>query len=843
MLKKMISRWKNDPDILNNIVCWQTEEKYSGDFVNIPESLAPKIRQALQNKNIYQLYKHQWISWKTVKSGKNIVVVTSTASGKSLCYNLPVLETVFNMPEARALYIFPTKALAQDQKNALLGLISEINPCPGEPGDTPSITTEVYDGDTPQYKRQAIRKSTRLLITNPDMIHAAILPHHTLWAEFFQNLRFIIIDEIHTYRGVFGSHVANVIRRLKRITRFYGSAPQFILTSATIANPVDHAKRLIEEPVSFVDQDGSPKGVRHFIIYNPPVVNSTLGIRNSPLKESIRLERDLLAYNVQSILFARSRRAVEHLLRSLREQCDTGENDLRGYRSGYLPTERRQIEKGLRAGHIRSVVATNALELGIDIGSIDSVIMAGYPGSIAATRQQSGRAGRRSGEGLSVLITSNNPLDQFLAQNPQFLLEQPPEKALINPDNLLILLQHLRCAAFELPFRFDETYGTVDRDLLLSLLQLLAGEGLLHPSKDRYFWVADQYPAQNTSLRTTTAERIVLLKENDGENNIIGIVDKTSAKWMVHPGAVYLHEGESYLVEELDLENRIARLREWNQEEYTEPIKQETVECLETNKEEKVNGGQKCTGEIMVTSQVVGYKRIRWITNEILETVDLTMPPETLRTNAYWVSLNDETINRIREMGLWRSKQNEYGPGWAQIRDAIRKRDQFTCQVCGKIENGQPHHVHHKIPFKQFVNQEAANQPDNLITLCPQCHRIAELSVKVRSGLAGILYIFHQLAPLFLMCDTADLGAHMDYHCAFMGGYPSVLLYEQIPAGIGLSEELFNQHNDLVASALQRLKHCPCEDGCPACVGPSGPEGTGAKAEALAILESLTGSV
>jgi DEAD/DEAH box helicase domain-containing protein len=455
---KLLSRWRADPSVADNITAWEQLPARSAEWADLPEELHPTLRQKLQKGAFHRLYSHQLRAWQVVCSGSHLAVVTGTASGKTLCYNLPILDRLLRDPAARALYLFPTKALAQDQ----LASLGEL--------DIEKIAAAIYDGDTPSQARRSIRRNARLVLSNPDMLHTGILPHHTNWADFFRNLQFVVIDEMHVYRGIFGSHVANVLRRLRRIARFYGANPQFILTSATIANPQELAEKLVEAQLEIIDQDGASRGAKSFLIYNPPVINPELGLRRSAMQESVRLADDMLAYRLQTVIFGRSRRGVELMLTYLRQQsaADRGwgsvpkdETEVRGYRGGYLPGQRRQIEHGLRTGQVRAVVATNALELGIDIGAMGAALLVGYPGSIAATWQQAGRAGRGDELSLAVLVATADPLDQFLARHPEYLFHRTPEQGLINPDNLLILLNHLRCAAFELPFQADEPFGSL----------------------------------------------------------------------------------------------------------------------------------------------------------------------------------------------------------------------------------------------------------------------------------------------------------------------------------------------------------------------------------------------
>ena len=461
-LPRLLDIWRNEPTIALNVIQWHTDEERPAQLTDFPTDLHPALAAALRRQGIKSLYLHQAESWQAIQAHENPVIVTETASGKTLCYNLPVVDAILKNPGSRALYLFPTKALTYDQHQGLDRLLSMALACPLAPKGS-SISTAVYDGDTPAHRRSVIRAQTNVLMTNPDMLHTAILPHHTLWADFLRGLRFVVIDEIHIYRGVFGSHLANLIRRLKRILRFYGANPIFVMTSATIANPGEHATRLIETPVTLIRRDGSPHGARHFLLYNPPIADPNLGYRRSAMQESIRLAGDLLDYQIQTILFGKARRTVELMLRNLQHEQSRHAGQIHAYRSGYLPGERRAIEGGLRRGDVRAVVATSALELGIDIGSMDAVLLVGYPGTISATRQQAGRAGRRQGAALAVMVASANPLDQYLMKHPEYLLEHSPENALINPDNPLILLQHLRCAAFEMAFQKGERFGALDK--------------------------------------------------------------------------------------------------------------------------------------------------------------------------------------------------------------------------------------------------------------------------------------------------------------------------------------------------------------------------------------------
>ena len=853
-INSLLDFWKRDPDTAPNLFAWRTLPPRPAQTHPFPTDLPAPVSQTLIAAGIHSLYSHQLEAWTHSRAAENIILSTGTASGKTLAYNLPVIAELISNPNARALYLFPTKALAQDQFSNLQSLILQL---PSTNYQLPS--SAIYDGDTPSPARSSIRKNARIVLSNPDMLHTGILPHHTNWLEFFANLKFIVIDEAHTYRGVFGSHVANVIRRLKRVANFYGANPQFILASATIGNPKELAEKLIEEPVTLIDDDGSARGPRHFIIYNPPLVDESLGLRKSSLLEAVRLARELVNSNVQTVVFARSRRSVEIILSYLQgeltpdssiesplipyESLPNPRSFVRGYRSGYLPSQRREIEKGLRDGTIKTVVATNALELGIDIGGLGAAILVGYPGTVASARQQAGRAGRGLESAVAVMVASASPLDQFLAHHPEYFFERSPEQALVNPDHILILLEHLRCAMFELPFQKGEGFGRITAQTIEEYLNFLVENQEAHLSQEKYFWMADQYPAANISLRSASPQSFVLQTITDDHPHTIGIVDGESAVWMTHPGAIYLHEAQQYFVEELNLEQHIARLRPIASDYYTEPLRGTTVEVLSESAQATVQGAEKKWGELQVTTQVTGFRKRRWYTHENLGEEPLDLPPSELQTTGYWLSLSEETIARLREAGVWTNDPNDYGPDWGKIRERVRARDKYTCQVCGTPETTRQHDVHHKTPFRAFVSREEANRLENLTTLCPTCHHQVEANVRMRSGLAGLAYVLGNLAPLFLMCDAGDLGTHIEPVENKSFGQPSVVLYDQVPAGIGFSEKLFEMHDELIARAHELVSSCACADGCPSCVGPGGENGYGGKQEALEILKSLVNSV
>lgn len=855
-IEKLLSHWRAEPSIAANITEWKKIEARSAQYVQFPDDLHPSLVESLENQGIFNLYSHQETTWNISNHGENVVIVTGTASGKSLAYNLPVLNRLLKEEFARALYIFPTKALGQDQYQDLQKLVGNIADSDSRsseksPNSTFPIQAGIYDGDTKAQDRRNVRERSRILITNPDMLHMGILPHHTRWSEFFSGLQFVIIDEVHTYRGVFGSHVANVIRRLKRIANFYGTRPQFLLTSATIANPDRFAEDLIEEPIHLVDQDGSARGPVNFLVYNPPIVNEDLGLRRSTLLESVRLAEDLFVYDIQTIIFGRSRRNIELILTYLRQNLALNEKEsdgldgnqpsqsIRGYRSGYLPSERREIEYGLRDGKVRTVVATNALELGIDIGEMSASVLAGYPGSIASTWQQAGRAGRSEQPSLVVFITTASPLDQFFAHNPEYFFKRSPESALINPDNLLILLAHLRCALFELPFQAGEQFGNFPIESLEEILDLLVLEGQVHLSKDKYFWLADQYPSQDISLRVASPKNILLQIPDRDSWRTIGEVDYESGTWLVHPQAIYIQESQMYIVEELDLENGFARMRSYPADFYTVPKVDTQIELVHLDASEEIRGGHKQRGELLVTSQVVGYRQVKWFTHENLGAEKLDLPGNELSTSGYWLSVDQAVVDSLRDQGFWSSAPNYYGSSWKRQRDRTRERDNYTCQACFQPEGNQAYHVHHKIPFRQFDSPDEANRLENLITLCPSCHHRAETAVRLRSGLSGLAHVLYNIAPIFLMCDVRDLGVHSDPQSSLADGKPTIVIFERVPAGIGFSQRLFETHQELILNAYKLVKSCPCTDGCPSCVGPAGENGVGGKLETISLLSLL----
>jgi DEAD/DEAH box helicase domain-containing protein len=638
-LVQVLESLRSDTETAGGIVHWETIPARPARTKPFPASIDPRLTAALTRRGIKALYTHQADAIEAIQAGKNVVVVTPTASGKTLCYNLPVVNRILEEPEARALYLFPTKALSADQVDELHDLITELDV---------KIGTYTFDGDTPQDARRAIRAAGHIVVTNPDMLHAGILPHHTKWIKLFENLKYVVIDEVHQYRGIFGSHLANLIRRLRRICRFYGSDPQFICCSATIANPDELAARLIEAPVVKIDDNGAPSGEKHFVLYNPPVINAELGIRRSAVNECERLAARFISQGIQTIVFGRYRMQVEIILRYLKERF----NDklgrgikIAGYRGGYLPNERRAIEQGVRSGEIIGVVSTNALELGIDIGSLDVSIMCGFPGSIASVWQQAGRAGRKTGVSAAIMVATSAPLPQFLMAHPEYFLQRSPEEGIIDPDNLIIHSSHIKCAAFELPVWMGEKIGPEPADDILSYLE---EKRLVRKTGDRFYWSADIYPANEVSLRSASPENFVILNRTRNDR-VIGEIDYFAAPELLHPEAIYMHGAETYQVKELDWEGRRAYVEEVDVDYYTDAESKTDLKMLEADEEREIvpDGDPDAAvdvdalpvighGDIALTRVVVLFKKVKFHTHENVGSGIVSLPEQEMHTTAFW---------------------------------------------------------------------------------------------------------------------------------------------------------------------------------------------------------------
>jgi DEAD/DEAH box helicase domain-containing protein len=737
-----------------------------------PQSLPARLLEVLKARGFTSLYSHQAQAFTLAREGKNLVVVTPTASGKTLCYNLPILSELVENPEARALYLFPTKALSQDQ-------LVELNRWTEQLGE--EVRTFTYDGDTPQDARKAIRARGNLVITNPDMLHAGILPHHTKWQRLFENLRYVVIDELHYYRGVLGSHLANVLRRLKRVAQFYGSRPQFICTSATIANPEELAARILEEDVALVDDNGAPTGEKYFVFYNPPVVNPQLGIRRSYLNETRRLAKTFLSRDLQTIVFANSRLATEILVTYLKEDfshAPGGPEAVRGYRGGYLPLERREIERDLRNGHLRGVVATNALELGIDIGSLDVALLAAYPGTIASTWQRAGRAGRRQGPSAAVLVASSAPLDQFMVQNPEYFFGRSPEHGYVNPDNLFILLNHLKCAAFELPLRADEKFGSLDLPRLCAHLE---ETGFLHQTQDGWHWVSESYPADAISLRSISSDNFVIV-DNTREPRVIGETDFSSALTTLHEKAIYIQDGVQYHVERLDYGDRKAYVHQVDSEYFTDAISYTKIKLLETFDSAPAGPARKNHGEVQVNTQVVGFKKIKFHTMENIGSGELTLPEQEMHTTAFWLTL--------------------------------------------------PRSMMEELPYNSTERLDGVNG------LSTALGAIATLLVMCDARDLGTSVGENAELEVSAESEASDLkpGKHTVVRKVFE---PNIYLYDSYPGGVGLSEPLFRLSGSLLEKTHKLIADCPCPSGCPSCVGPAGEIGEKGKEVALEILRRI----
>ena len=728
--------------------------------VALPEGLDPRLRSALATRGIERLYSHQAEAWTLLEQGHHLVVVTPTASGKTLCYNLPVLQAAC-ADRAKALYLFPTKALAQDQLAELL----ELNRAAGL-----GVRAFTFDGDTPADARRAVRSRGDVIVSNPDMLHQAILPHHTKWAQFFENLRYVVVDEMHTYRGVFGSHVANLFRRLRRILAFYGARPQFVFCSATIANPRELATALLGEDVQVIDRNGAPSGEKRLLLWNPPVINPDLGIRASARSQTTRIARLATRAGLKSIVFARSRLMVEVLTKYLKDVFDRDPRRpprIFAYRGGYLPTHRRDAESRLRAGQVDCVVTTSALELGVDIGALDVCVLNGYPGTIASTWQRLGRAGRRHRASVGILVAGSEPLDQYLVRHPDFFLGASPEHARIAPDNLLILLDHIRCAAFELPFSTDERFA--GQQPLADFLQYLADEGVLHREGSQWHWITDAYPANAVSLRSVAEGNFVVVDQDKDARRIIAEVDFSSAPETLYEGAIYMIQAAPYQVERLDWEGRKAYVRPTRVDYYTDAVVYTRLKILERFDEHASQMARVAHGEVHLVKRFAGYKKIRYYSHENIGYGNIDLPDQEMHTSAVWWELRPgvlETAFASRQMAL----------------------DGFL---------GAAYALHH-VAALQLMSE--AN----------------DLGRAVGDG-DGRWFAVQTAQGRGQMRDADGRETAPDHEGRFR---PAVFLYDNYPGGIGLSEPLFRRQAQVLEAAVSLVGACDCRLGCPACVGP-----------------------
>lgn len=775
-LQAVLEYWRSEPKHQRNFSLDTTLAARHEVSAAFPQHLHPNIVDAMRRRGIASLYAHQTQAYDAIMRGEHLVVATPTASGKSLCYNLPILQQLHGDAQMRALYLFPTKALARDQEAAVRALMTESGLAIG------AIT---YDGDTPADARRVARDKSNLILSNPDMLHSGILPHHTAWARLFANLKYVVVDELHMYRGVFGSHLANVLRRLQRIARFHGASPQFIFASATIGNPQEHGEQMLGQKVTYIGESGAPAGERHVLLYNPPVINAELGLRASYIKTAVRLALDLIRAEVPTLIFAQSRNNVEVILKYLRDKLALEHIDasaIVSYRGGYLPNVRREIEQGLRSGKLRCVISTNALELGIDIGALDAVICAGYPGSMSALWQRFGRGGRRGAPSLALLVASSAPLDQYFAMQSASLVQSPMEQARIDPDNIEILVQHLKCGAFELPFEQGESFGSVPSEAVNDALGFLTQHRVVHPvqgknGKTTYHWAADAYPANSVSLRSAAWDNFVVI---DVEKNItIAEMDWRSTHTMLHEQAIYQHMAEQFQVERLDYDNHKAFVRLVDSDYYTDAMTHTKISVLETTQTATLSStlgvDLVCSlGDISLVEKVVGYKKIKYHTHENVGFGEVNLPEMQMHTTAFWITVPPQMIQQIPVTR-------------AETIDALR-------------------------------------------------------------GLASAL---RTVAAVGLMIDRRDLGDTLEEQLDLDGAperqtpalaaefAPSLFLFDRIAGGVGLAQRLFEEREELLQRAKALIVGCPCERGCPGCIGPTAESAVNRKQLILSFLDMI----
>ena len=712
-------------------------------YADIDPPVAGPIGEALRRQGITAFYSHQAEAIEAVRRGEHVVVVTSTASGKTLCYNVPVLESLESDPRARALYIYPTKALAQDQ----LGKLRLY--------EFPDLKAATYDGDTPRQERPFIKSVSNLVLTNPDMLHVGILPYHTTWSDLFRNLRYVVIDEVHSYRGVFGAHVANIIRRLRRVAEHYGSRPQFVCTSATVREPGKLVKDLTGVDARVIDNDGSPSGEKTFVFWNPPMVERR-GERRSSNSEAVDLFTRLVESGTRTIVFTRARKTAELILRYARNELrDAGSSNVErimSYRAGYRPAERREIERRLFSGELLGVTSTTALEVGVDIGGLDAVVMTGYPGSISSTWQQAGRAGRGVEQSLAVLVALDDPIDQYLMRDPGYFFAAEHERAIVDSQNPYILADHLVCAAYELPVENEEVEGLFG-ERAWEVLGVLGEMGQLEYRR-RWYWAGGEYPAKNVSIRSASSDSFNIVSVEGrgispplakggagGVGMLLGTVDSSSAFETVHPGAVYLHAGDSYVVTRLDVDERVAYVEQSNVDYYTTPGSRTSVKICEEAESRMLGETKVGFGDVTIASRVTHYWRKQLFTEKSIDRVLLDLPETSLKTEAVWIVLPGDLTDRLIGRGF---------------------------DLTGTI------------------------------------HAMEHVSI-------GIL-------PLFAICDRNDVGGVSHPEHPDTEGLAAVFIYDGYPGGVGLARAAYDSIEEVLAAALRTVEDCGCEDGCPGCV-------------------------
>ncbi len=751
-----------------------TLEEFKGEYSEFPKKLSKEVVEIYKKKGIVKLFSHQKKAIESILEGRNVVVSTPTASGKTLIYNSVTFNSLLTDKSSKSLYLFPTKALSQDQLSELLDLNKMI-------GDKLGLFT--YDGDTPQTARKAIRKQAQIVITNPYMLHSGILPHHTKWINLFENLKYVIIDELHYYTGVFGSHMGNIIRRLKRICSFYGSNPVFIMSSATISNPKELAETVIEEEVVLIEKSGAPRGKRYIVFINPPVINKQLGIRKSYTSLAREISGILLKNDLSFITFTNARLVTEILVKYLKNDFEKNINQrgiIRGYRGGYLPAKRREIERGLKSGEIKGVVSTNALELGIDIGSLDGVVLASYPGTISSTWQRLGRAGRRSSSSLGILVASSSPINQYIINHPEYFTEKSPETGRINPDNLTILIDHIKCAAFELPFFKGEKFGNED---LLEILDYLSENRILLKRDDKWFWSEEGYPADAVSINRISSDNFVVV-DTTSKEKVIAEVSFSSALETLHEKAIYILEGEQYIVEKLDFTNRRAYVKESVSDYYTDAVTNTKVKILDLFDDTEFGDYTISVGDVHVYSQIVGFKKLKFFTNENIGAGNLQLPQREMHSTAFWLTIKKTLLDSIR----------------------INNED--------KIE---------AISGIAYLMRHISA----VLLMCD----VKDLGVSVEDNITK--------RDINLSSGKFQTGESTNEN----GFEPNIYIYDSYPNGVGFSEVLYRNGVSLIKDILTVIENCDCPAGCPSCIGPPIRKGGKHKEAARFIVKSLTGKI